>query len=123
MGMMHVHLVIENFSLEGEEIMYYNILLVKQDSKNTIMKFDLSKEKIDKKITEFKSGEIFNVDGYQLKANQITRIKIVESELTAEQVLDKLNESIPVGVIMCYSSKSIFEDNKFVKDVTDDFLN
>lgn len=102
--------------------MFYNLLLMKDDFKKPIMKFDLSKEKIDKKIAEFKSGDVFNVDGYQLRADKITRIKIIESELTAEQILDKLNASIPVGVIMCYTDKDIFEDRKFVKDVTDDFL-
>ena len=102
--------------------MYYNLLLMKDDLKKAIMSFDLPKERIDKKITEFKSGDVFNVDGYQLRANQITRIKIVESELTAEQILDKLNASISAGAIAYYTSKDIFENRKFVKDVTDDFL-
>ena len=98
--------------------MYYSLLLTKDGLKNAIMKFDLPKDKVDKKISEFKNGDVFNVDGYQLRADQITRIKIVESELTSDQILDKLNASSP----LCYTSESIFEDNKFVKDVTDDFL-
>lgn len=102
--------------------MYYSLLLTKDGLKNAIMKFDLPKDKVDKKISEFKSGDVFNVDGYQLRADQITRIKIVESELTSAQILDKLNASIPAGCLVFYTNKSIFEDNKYVKDVTDDFL-
>lgn len=115
--------------------MYYSILIEYQvktrkgTDTNTVTQIDeedLNKLK-DRIVKPYVTGEQFYVDGFCLNATKVSRIKIVQSELTIKELMRekqaRLNEpGSSVTVLYTYKPRDIINGSDHIKDITDEVL-
>ena len=106
--------------LIDSEVVIKSITLIDQPDKNRI-KTDI--------IFPYLKGEEFFVDGYLLNKSKISRIKIVSSEKSIDNLVDFKNEQrrmknrmSNVVIAISYSRYDIMNDEKLVHDITTEIL-
>lgn len=106
--------------------MYYHVLIESKIKKLPFLRLDLTqKEDIIKEIAQpyLKNEEIL-IEGYTLRKDNITRIKIVVTKEKMDVLIDKENNNIPDGIFMLITSEYIIESaSDITKEILDEAKN
>ncbi|MFA9375740.1 MAG: TIR domain-containing protein [Lachnotalea sp.] len=110
--------------------MYYHILIETNEkigtsnSNKNITEIDiLNREEIICDIAKpYLSNEEFTVNGYILKKQDIIRLKIMTTEVSARVLSNAENRSMPSGVIMYVTPEDILSYDKYITDITKQIL-
>lgn len=73
---------------------------------------------IDRVIRPFLRQEKFQFDGYFLRASEVRRISIRQTEKSAQELSEYENEHMPAGIIMFVSPNDVIVYEQHSKDIT-----
>lgn len=111
--------------------MYYSVLIevTKGTGKNSKTKscMRLNEPDLDKIIKEivepYSKKQEFFIDGYVVNKSIISRLKIVASEKTIEEIVKYKQNALQPGVFAIYTPQIIISsDNEFTQNITNDLL-
>lgn len=105
-------------------MIFYQVQIETKDHK-TIAELDKTdrQEVLNEIVIPYTKGEEFFVNGYYLKKDTITRIKIITTEESAEYLSEYENSHMSVDFIMYVSPESILDYSKYTTDITREILN
>jgi predicted nucleotide-binding protein len=102
--------------------MFYHVIIERKDEKKGAQLSELDKEHerdiIDEVILPFVKKQDFQFNGYFLKSSEISRIIIIESDISSKQLSANAQGRLSSNIIMYISPLMAVQDDDYTRDIT-----